>query len=98
MLVGSSRLDFTDANFPNGESTIRIIGFVADVKVILPEEVGLVIESSAIVSELKGFANKEERIFNTLDYATPEYHSGSKKVRLQTIAFVSEIRLKRPLI
>jgi lia operon protein LiaF len=98
MLAGNSRLDFTDASFPNGEATIRIIGFVADVKVILPEDVGLFIESSAIVSELKGITNKEERLFNTLEYATPEYQSASKKVKLQTVAFVSTIKLKRPLI
>jgi predicted membrane protein len=60
--------------------------------------VGLFIESSAIVSELKGIKNKEERLFNTLEYATPEYQSASKKVKLQTVAFVSTIKLKRPLI
>ncbi len=32
MLAGNNRLDFTEASFPNGEATIKIIGFVADVK------------------------------------------------------------------
>ena len=98
MLAGSNRLDFSEAVFPNDEATIKIIGFVADVKVILPEDIGLNIESNAFVSELKGFTGKEERILNTLEFTTPEYGSASRKVRLQTFGFVSEIKLNRPLM
>lgn len=98
MLAGSNRLDFTDATFPNGEATFRIFGFVADVKIILPEDVGLSIESNAFVSELKGLFQKEERFLNPLTYETEGFEAAVKKVRLQTFSFVSEIRVKRPLM
>lgn len=98
MLAGNNRLDFTDASFPNEEATFRIIGFVADVRIILPEDVGLAVESNAIVSELRGLVQKEERFLSPLSYETEGYEVMSKKVRLQTFGFVSDIRVKRPLM
>lgn len=98
ILVGSNRLDFTEASFPNGEAVIKIFSFVADVKVILPEDVGLSLESNSFASELKGFTEKEERTLNSLEFETPGYEAASKRVKLQIFGFVSEIRLKRPLM
>ncbi len=98
LLVGSSRLDFTDASFPSGEVTFRIIGFVADVKIVLPEDVGLSVESNAFVSDFKGLSQKEERFLTPLTYETEGFETAAKKVRLQTFSFVSDIRVKRPLM
>jgi len=96
--VGTNRLDFTEAVFPNGDATIRIFSFVADVILILPEDVGLRANSISFVSELKGPDGKEERIFSSLDYQSPNYDLAENKIDLQTIGFVTEIKVKRPLI
>ncbi|MEA3327141.1 MAG: cell wall-active antibiotics response protein LiaF [Chloroflexota bacterium] len=97
-IVGTSWLDFTDAVFPTGDALIRIFGFVTDVKITLPEDVGLQINSTAIVSELKGFERKEEWILNSLEYQTPNYISAEKRVTVQTVGFVSEVRVKSSLM
>jgi len=97
-VVGSNRLDFTEAVFPKGDAKIKIIGFVAEVRVILPEDVGLRVEASGVVSELKSMDGKQERIFSLLEYETPNFNHADKRVTLQTIGFVSEIKVKRPLL
>lgn len=97
-VVGTNRLDFTNAVFPKGDARIRIIGFVAEVRVILPEDVGLRVEASGVVSELKDMDGKQERIFSLLEYETPNFTDAEKRVTLQTIGFVSEIKVKRPLL
>jgi lia operon protein LiaF len=97
-MVGTNRLDFTEAVFPNREARVRIIGFVAEVSVILPEDVGLRVESSSIISELKSDGGERERFLSFLEYETPNFMSAEKRVTLQTIAFVSEIKVKSPLL
>jgi lia operon protein LiaF len=98
MLAGHARLDFTDAVFPKGDATIRIIGFVAEMVLIFPETVGLAIDAAAIVSELRGFEGKQERILTGLSYQSPGYAEATQRVKVETIGFVSEIKLKRPLM
>jgi len=97
-MVGTNRLDFTEAIFPKGDATIRVIAFVAEVIVILPEDVGLRVESSSFVSELKSGAGNRERFLSFLEHETPNFEIAKKRVTLQTIAFVSEIKVKPPLL
>lgn len=97
-IVGTSWLDFTDAAFPSGDAVIKIFGFVTDVKITLPDDVGLQINSTAIVSELRGQEGKEERILNPLDYQSEKFDSKEKRVTIQTLGFVSEVRVKSSLM
>ena len=98
MLAGTNRLDFTDAVFPEGDGRIKIMGFVADVKITLPDDVGLRIDSNAFVSELKGINGKEERIMSTLVYQSPNYTESQKRVNIWTIGFVADIKVKSSLL
>jgi len=97
-MVGSNRLDFSQAIFPENDAKIRIIGFVAEVKVILPENVGLRVESSSVFSEFTDQDGKQEQFFSVLEYESPNYTSSDNRVTLQTFAFVSEIKVKPPLL
>lgn len=98
LVIGSNRLDFTEAVFPNREAKVRIIGFVAEVNVILPEDVGLRVESTSFVSEVKSREGKKEQFLSFLEHETSNYSIAEKRVLLQTIAFVSEIKIKPSLL
>lgn len=93
LIVGTSRLNFSQASFPKGIATIKIIGFVVDVKVTLPEDVGYSVETASFVTEMKTPESKEERIINSIDYKSPNYDTAEKKVNLQTVGFVTEIEV-----
>ena len=92
--VGSSRLDFTEAVFPKVDAVIKIFGFVTDVKVILPDDVGLRVTSSAIVNEYSGLHGKQERFLSLVEDQSANYSSAEKRLDLQTVAFVSEIKIR----
>ena len=98
LLVGSTRLDFTNAEFHEGEGRIKLFGFVNEMKIILPEDVGLRFESISFVSEFRGFEGKQERIMASLEYETPGYANTEKRVQIQSLGFVSEIQVKPPLL
>lgn len=98
MLAGTNRLDFTDAVFPKGDGRIKIFGLVADVKITLPDDVGLKVDANAFVSEFRGFDSKEERILSPLVYHSSNYSESQKRVNLSTIGFVSDIKVKSSLM
>lgn len=96
--VGGNRLDFTEAIFPNGEGRIKIFGFVTDITIILPEDVGLRVESSAFLTDYNGLRGKQERFLSPLEDQTINYFEVDNRVHVQTIAFVSEIKVKSSII
>ena len=98
ILAGSNRLDFSEALFPEGDAVVKIFGFVADVKIILPEDVGLQVYSTSIVSQFRGLNSKEEQLLSTLTYETPNFSMSEKRVIVQTLAIVSDIKVKSALI
>lgn len=98
LLVGSTRLDFTNAEFIEGEGKIKLFGFVNEIKLILPEDVGLRFESIAFVSEFRGSEGKQERILNSLVYETPGFENAEKRVQIQSLGFVAETQIKPPLL
>jgi predicted membrane protein len=96
--VGGNRLDFTEAIFPKGEALIKIFGFVTETTIILPEDVGLRLESSAFLTDYKGMRGKQERFLSPLEDQSSNYFAVDKRVNLQTFAFVSEIKVKSSII
>lgn len=96
--VGENRLDFSAAVFPQGEGTIKIFGFVTDVKIILPADVGLQLESTAFVSELKLPEGIQERFLSRLSYQSPNFSETENRVLIETLGFVSEIVVRPPIL
>lgn len=92
--VGSNRLDFTEAIFPEGEATVRIFGFVNDIKIILPEDVGLKVESTAFLTNYNGLIDKQERFISPLEDQSPNFNTAEKRVTVQSVSFVSEIKVR----
>lgn len=97
-LVGSSRFDFSTAVFTNHDVLIKVIGFVADIRIILPEDVGLCVETTAFVNEYSGMEGKQERFLSPLVEQTPNYQTADKRVKVQVFAFVSDIKVKPSLM
>jgi lia operon protein LiaF len=98
LLIGSTRLDFSNAEFPDGEGEIRLFGFVNDITVIFPEDVGLRLSSSAFVSDFQSPQGKQERIMHSLEYESPQFFNTKKRVHIKFLGFVAEIQIKPPLI
>jgi len=96
--VGSPQLDFSNALFSQGESTIRLFGFVSEVAIILPEDVGLNLESTAFLTDYQGLDRKEERFFSSIKHQSPQFSDMEKRVNIQVAAFVTEIRIKRTAV
>lgn len=93
--VGDINLDMSEAHIPSGETRIRALGFVSDVDVRLPKDVGLAVSSTAFVSDVKLFTHKEESFLAPLRYETENYKLAERKIRLDVTSFVSDINVRR---
>lgn len=96
-LIGDNHFDFRTATFPADEGVIKLIGFINEVEIILPDDVGLQIDMDAFVSELKLSEGKQERFLSRLSYQSPNFSEKEKRVIVQTLGFVSEMKVKAPI-
>ncbi|HSM25281.1 MAG TPA: LiaF domain-containing protein, partial [Anaerolineaceae bacterium] len=88
--VSDLELDLSQAIIPDGETTIRFNSFVNDLDITLPADAGFKLKSHGFVSETKINGHGETTIFTPYEYESPDYHHQSKKICVQTTAFVSD--------
>ena len=91
--VGDTRLDMTQAEIPPGETVFRVYGFVGDVILRLPPEVGLSISSQAFLTESRMRGEKQDTFLSPYEYNSPEYESAERKLRLETYFFVVTLKI-----
>lgn len=93
--IGNVRLDMTDADVPVGETLIRIFSFVGDVRVSVPEGVGVSVSSMAFVTDVRGLGRKGDYIMTPFELSSDDYESAERRVRLETLAFVRNLRVRQ---
>lgn len=91
--VFDTKLDFTQAEIPVGETSLRMICFVNDIKVTMPAEVGIAVYSLAFMTEAR-INDKNEQVFvMPYEWKSDNYEMASKKIILKPSSFVSELRI-----
>ncbi len=93
--VGDIRLDMTEAEIPSGETHLRVLGFVGDIRLVLPAEVGYSIASTAFLTERRIDGVKEEIFVRPTEYKSENYDLAARKIRLETLYFVVDLRVER---
>ena len=93
--IGDLRLDMTEAEIPPGETRIRVSHFVGDVRLTVPEDVGVSVSSNAFVVDVKALGQKREGIMTPVVIISDGYESAERKIRLETSGFVGDVRVRR---
>ena len=94
LFIGDVKLDLTEAILPPGETRLTVSGFIGDVKLIVPEDVGVAVSSSAFISNVKMGADKEESILTPLHLKSADYKLRERQIRLEVNAFVSDVKVQ----
>ena len=87
-------LDFTEADIPEGETTFRFGAFVNDIKIKVPAEIGIAIQSMAFMTETRIHGPSEQTFFLPFEWQSDNFASVNKKVWIKPTAFVSEIKIE----
>jgi len=93
--VGDIKLDMTEAEVPFGETSISIYGFMGDIDLTVPEDVGLLVNSTAFVSSTKMLGEKRDYFLSTARLTSPNYEEAERRIRLQVTCFVADLDIRR---
>jgi len=94
-LVGDVELDMINADIPDGVTNIRTFGFVGDIDIYVPSDVGVMVNSTAFVSDVGMPDGKEENFLMPVHVSTNNYKMAEKKISLQTTCFVGDIKVRQ---
>lgn len=90
-LVGDTRLDLTQADLPEGETILRVFGFVGDIKLYLPVGMEFAVSSWAFLNDAHILGQKHDRFISPVEYSSAGYSSAARKFRLEIYFFVADL-------
>jgi hypothetical protein len=93
--IGDIRLDLSETDLPDGEIVYQLIGLIGDVEMRVPGGVGLIVDSSGLITDAKIFEEKHGGIFAPIHYVTPDYESAASRVRLDAAHLIGDLKVKR---
>lgn len=94
LFIGGVKLDLTEAMVPLGETRLTVSGFVGDVSLVVPEDTGVAVHSSAFISNVRMGETKEESILTPVNLKSVDYKLRERQIRLQVNAFVSDVKVR----
>lgn len=95
IFIGDVELDMTQANIPDGETVIRIFGFIGDVNVTIPKGVGITTSSTAFITDAKVLDQKQEKFFTPIQLTSDNYTTIKRKIRLETTFFINDLNVRQ---
>lgn len=95
--IGDIKLDMTEATIPAGEIRIRVLSFIGDVSLTVPEGVGIAISQMSFITDTRVFDELRRNGFlMPVDWASEGYSSAEKRVHLEMVSFIGKLRLRKP--
>jgi len=91
--VGNVKLDMTEADIPVGETRIRVFGFVGDVRLLVPEKVGVSVSSESFFTDARVLGRKRDSFLAPMRFASENYETAERKVQLEMSYFVGNLRV-----
>jgi predicted membrane protein len=96
VLIGDARFDLSQATLPPGETVIRVLGFVGDLKLVVPDTVPVAITSVAFLTSSRIFGAKRDTFLEPFETATEGYADAESRLRFESWRFVTTVRVTRP--
>jgi hypothetical protein len=92
--VSDIYLDLSLASLSPGETTMRVYGFVGDVDVLIPREVGFTISANAFASDAKISGESYNKFLSSMNYTSPNYPKAERRFRLELSFFVVDLDVR----
>lgn len=92
--IGDVRLDFTETAIPEGETVIRLFAFIGNVRLRVPEDVGIMLSSTALISSLKALGKKQDSFVIPAHLSSEGYEAAQRRIRLEATCFIADVTAK----
>lgn len=94
VFIGDVNLDLREAVWPEGETKLRILGFVADVRIRLPENIPASANVTALVSDVNWGGQKQDRILTPYAAHSDGYETARSRLRIEMVYFVADLKVQ----
>lgn len=94
-VVGDYYFDFSKAYIPDKETNIQIKGVVADLKMLIPEDLPIKVIAKVKIGQLNIFGNSSEGKGNKLFYESPNYGEATRKLNIVLDMKIGDVRIDR---
>lgn len=95
VVIGDVALDLSRARIPDGLTTIRIRSFIGDLDIVVPQGLAVSAVASAAVGALHVLGEKRDGFFQDIAFATPDYDTAAKKVRIEIGLVIGDAAVMR---
>lgn len=92
--IGDVKLDLHDVTLPEGETTLRIFGFISDIDVSAPEDLPLALTTSAFVADAKAPGFRKDAFLSSAQWQSPTYDDAPQRLRLEVTAFIVDVDVR----
>ncbi|MFC0215207.1 cell wall-active antibiotics response protein LiaF [Paenibacillus chartarius] len=92
--IGEFHMDLSLAILENKETTVVIQGVVGDVDIIVPDDIGVSVETSVTFGQIRAAHELESGLMNKLVWQSPNYRVSEHKVKLVVTYLVGDIDIK----
>lgn len=93
-IIGEAHLDLSYAILEKKETTLVLQGIIGDVRLIVPEEIGVSIEASVTIGQISSPLEKESGVINKLNWRSPNYETREHQVKLIVSYIVGDIDVR----
>ncbi|NDI36731.1 cell wall-active antibiotics response protein LiaF [Chengkuizengella sediminis] len=93
-IVGEIQMDVSNALIEEKETKIILQGIVGDIDIIVPEHIGVTIESTVIIGEIGLNWEKEAGIMNKYIWTSPNYASSDVKIHFVISYLIGDIDIR----
>jgi len=93
--IGDVELDFTRAVIPDGETVLRFGGFIGDVRVVVPANVGLSVTANGFISNIKEAGREHAAFFVPNHFESDGYATAERRLHLETAFFIHDVKLRQ---
>jgi hypothetical protein len=94
IFIGDVSLDLSSADIPSGETVYHFYGFIGDVDLIVPQDVGVSVSSAGFVNDVNVFKRKQSSILFPIEIASDGYETAERKIRLDGAFFIGDVKIK----
>ncbi len=94
LFIGDINLNMDKAFIPKGDTHLRFSGFVGDIKLTIPKEVAVSIESSAFVSDINLLGTKKESFLSNINIQSDNYELAERCIHIHASGFVNAIKVR----
>lgn len=93
--IADVELNMTKATVPTGRTRLRFMAFVGEIELLVPEAVGVAVQSNAFVSSVKLSGHKEDRFLSPLKWQSDNFKTAERQVVIEASCFVTDITVRQ---